>query len=148
MATPARLDRLPAKESHGTALQESLRRYPMAVCVSVWHFELTRSKNRALNSPGGGANPDCLSGLHVTIGVRQAKLSSDVCEFVLVHVAPVGSEAPQRTEAPFGEVGSRQGSIGPDLHQATINHRQRRWQFGLSGQRATAPCSQLKAVSH
>jgi hypothetical protein len=81
--------------------------------------------------------------------VRQAKLSSDVCEFVLVHVAPVGSEAPQRTEAPFGEVGSRQGSIGPDLHQATINHRpQRRWQFGLSGQRATAPCSQLKAVSH
>jgi hypothetical protein len=52
MATPARLDRLPAKESHGTALQESLRRYPMAVCVSVWHFGLTRSKNRALNSPG------------------------------------------------------------------------------------------------
>src|SRR5690242_16771131 len=51
MATPARLDRLPAKESHGTALQESLRRYPMAVCVSVWHFGLTRSKNRALNSP-------------------------------------------------------------------------------------------------
>src|SRR5690349_14740319 len=46
------LDRLPAKESHGTALQESLRRYPMAVCVSVWHFGLTRSKNRALNSPG------------------------------------------------------------------------------------------------
>src|SRR5689334_21310598 len=52
MATPARLDRLPAKESHGTALQEFLRRYPMAVCVSVWHFGLTRSKNRALNSPG------------------------------------------------------------------------------------------------
>src|SRR6201985_3947689 len=51
MATPARLDRLPAKESHGTALQESLRRYPMAVCASVWHFGLTRSKNRALNSP-------------------------------------------------------------------------------------------------
>src|SRR5690349_691867 len=51
MATPARLDRLPAKESHGTALQESLRRYPMAVCVSVWHFGLTQSKNRALNSP-------------------------------------------------------------------------------------------------
>src|SRR5690242_20828474 len=54
MATPARLDRLPAKESHGTALQESLRRYPMAVCVSVWHFGLTRSKNRALNSPVSG----------------------------------------------------------------------------------------------
>jgi hypothetical protein len=33
-------------------LQESLRRYPMAVCVSVWHFGLTQSKNRALNSPG------------------------------------------------------------------------------------------------
>ncbi len=77
------------------------------------------------------------------------KLSSDVCEFVLVHVAPVGSEAPQRNEAPFGEVGCRQGSTGPDLHQATVNHRpQRRGQFGLSGQRTTAPCSQLKAVSH
>jgi hypothetical protein len=46
------LDRLPAKESHGTALQESLRRYPMAVCVSVWHFGIAQSKNRALNSPG------------------------------------------------------------------------------------------------
>jgi hypothetical protein len=38
-------------------LQESLRRYPMAVCVSVWHFGLTQSKNRALNSPDLGA--DC-----------------------------------------------------------------------------------------
>src|SRR5690349_18611533 len=59
MATPARLDRLPAKESHGTALQESLRRYPMAVCVSVWHFGLTRSKNRALNSPGLATDELC-----------------------------------------------------------------------------------------
>ena len=29
-----------------------LRRYPTAVCISVWHFELTQSKTRALNSPG------------------------------------------------------------------------------------------------
>jgi hypothetical protein len=43
----------------------------------------------------------------LSLQVRQAKLSSDVCEFVLVHVAPVGGEAPQRTEAPFSEVGSR-----------------------------------------
>jgi hypothetical protein len=28
-----------------------LRRYPTAVCISVWHFGLTRSKTRALNSP-------------------------------------------------------------------------------------------------
>jgi hypothetical protein len=30
-----------------------LRRYPTAVCISVWHFGLTQSKTRALNSPGG-----------------------------------------------------------------------------------------------
>ena len=29
-----------------------LRRYPTAVCISVLHFGLTRSKTRALNSPG------------------------------------------------------------------------------------------------
>jgi hypothetical protein len=29
-----------------------LRRYPTAVCISVWHFGLTQSKTRALNSPG------------------------------------------------------------------------------------------------
>jgi hypothetical protein len=28
-----------------------LRRYPTAVCISVWHFGLTQSKTRALNSP-------------------------------------------------------------------------------------------------
>ena len=29
-----------------------LRRYPTAVCISVWHFGLTQPKTRALNSPG------------------------------------------------------------------------------------------------
>jgi len=28
-----------------------LRRYPKVVCISVWHFGLTHSKTRALNSP-------------------------------------------------------------------------------------------------
>ena len=28
-----------------------LRRYPTAVCISVWHFGLTQPKTRALNSP-------------------------------------------------------------------------------------------------
>src|SRR5689334_8264209 len=74
MATPARLDRLPAKESHGTALQESLRRYPMAVCVSVWHFGLTRSKNRALNSPVHGhvLSPDGTTSTALIDGVGKA----------------------------------------------------------------------------
>ena len=35
-----------------------LRRYPTAVCISVWHFGLTQSKTRAAGSPrpsqGGG----------------------------------------------------------------------------------------------
>ena len=31
-----------------------LRRYPTAVCISVWHFGLTQSKTRALNSPDQG----------------------------------------------------------------------------------------------
>ena len=35
-----------------------LRRYPTAVCIRVWHFGLTQSKTRALNSPGVGSLVD------------------------------------------------------------------------------------------
>ncbi len=33
-----------------------LRRYPTAVCISVWHFGLTQSKTGALNSPDAISN--------------------------------------------------------------------------------------------
>ena len=43
-----------------------LRRYPTAVCISVLHFELTRSKMRALNSPGtSAATPIHIAPLHI-----------------------------------------------------------------------------------
>lgn len=47
-----RLCRLPAKESHGSASQESPTPLPDGGFISVWHFGLTQSKTRALNSPG------------------------------------------------------------------------------------------------
>ena len=47
----ARLCRLPAKESHGSASQESPTPLPDGGFISVWHFGLTQSKTRALNSP-------------------------------------------------------------------------------------------------
>src|SRR5690349_15956948 len=46
-----RLCRLPAKESHGSASQESPTPLPDGGFISVWHFGLTQSKTRALNSP-------------------------------------------------------------------------------------------------
>ena len=46
-----RLCRLPAKESHGSASQESPTTLPDGGFISVWHFGLTQSKTRALNSP-------------------------------------------------------------------------------------------------
>lgn len=48
-----RLCRLPAKESHGSASQESPTPPPDGGFIGVWHFGLTQSKTRALNSPGG-----------------------------------------------------------------------------------------------
>ncbi|HEX7961569.1 MAG TPA: hypothetical protein VF493_16735, partial [Terriglobales bacterium] len=48
-----RLCRLPAKESHGSASQESPTPLPDGGFISVWHFGLTQSKTRALNSPEG-----------------------------------------------------------------------------------------------
>lgn len=48
-----RLCRLPAKESHGSASQESPTPLPDGGFISVWHFGLTQSKKRALNNPAG-----------------------------------------------------------------------------------------------
>src|ERR1700755_707554 len=50
-----RLGRLPAKESHGSASQEPPTPIPDGGFISVWHFGLTQSKTRALNSPDSPA---------------------------------------------------------------------------------------------
>jgi hypothetical protein len=51
-----------------------LRRYPTAVCISVWHFGLTQSKTRALNSPGGDPHATGLRQLRPEVPLSVARL--------------------------------------------------------------------------
>ena len=108
--------------------------------MSDFAASLTLRRSAEILAAKGGVLADITIGDALELMDREAEMFTcptrdhKVFYRMLRELGAFGSEAPQRTEAPFGEVGSRQGSIGPDLHQATVNHRpQRRWQFGLSG---------------